>query len=63
MTSPSFCFLSFIVASLEIPEAELVKDLVFISQGIEGKWIRFDASKDAYKADKQVCGFYVSLVP
>lgn len=42
-------------ASFEIPEAELVKDLVYVFQGIEGKWIKFDASKDAYKVDAQVC--------
>ncbi|KAL4219924.1 Gamma-tubulin complex component 3 [Mactra antiquata] len=40
--------------SFEIPERELVRDLVFILQGIEGKWIKFDVTKDAYKADKQV---------
>lgn len=39
--------------SFEIPEVELVKDLVFIFQGIEGKWIKFDASKDGYKVDPQ----------
>ncbi|XP_060553963.1 gamma-tubulin complex component 3 homolog [Ruditapes philippinarum] len=39
--------------SFEIPESELVKDLVYVFQGIEGKWIKFDASKDAYKVDGQ----------
>ncbi|XP_053403084.1 gamma-tubulin complex component 3-like [Mercenaria mercenaria] len=39
--------------SFEIPESELVKDLVYVFQGIEGKWIKFDVSKDAYKVDAQ----------
>ncbi|KAL3847372.1 hypothetical protein ACJMK2_018287 [Sinanodonta woodiana] len=40
--------------SFEIPESELLKDLVYAFQGIEGKWIRFDASKDGYRIDSQV---------
>ncbi|KAH3813588.1 hypothetical protein DPMN_142049 [Dreissena polymorpha] len=39
--------------SFEIPETELVRDLVYVFQGIEGKWVRFDASKDGYKVDPQ----------
>lgn len=37
----------------EIPESELVKDLVYVFQGIEGKWIRFDVTRDGYKVDHQ----------
>ncbi|KAK3602163.1 hypothetical protein CHS0354_029168 [Potamilus streckersoni] len=40
--------------SFEIPESELLKDMVYAFQGIEGKWIRFDASKDGYRLDSQV---------
>ena len=43
-----------ILASYELPEAELIKDLVYAFQGIEGKWIRFDTSKDGYRIDSQV---------
>ena len=41
-------------ASFEIPETELVRDLVFVFQGIDGKWVRFDPSKDGYRVDPQV---------
>ncbi|XP_052801228.1 gamma-tubulin complex component 3 homolog isoform X1 [Mya arenaria] len=39
--------------SFEIPETELVRDLVYVFQGIEGKWVHFDPSKDGYKVDAQ----------
>ncbi|KAL5004454.1 hypothetical protein ScPMuIL_017910 [Solemya velum] len=37
--------------SFEIPESELLKDIVFVFQGIEGNWIKFDASKNGYQID------------
>lgn len=39
--------------SLEIPELELVKDVMYAFQGIEGKWIKFDSSRDSYRIDPQ----------
>ncbi|XP_021351512.1 gamma-tubulin complex component 3-like [Mizuhopecten yessoensis] len=39
--------------SFELPEAELIKDLVYAFQGIEGKWIKFDPSKEGYRIDSQ----------
>jgi gamma-tubulin complex component 3 len=38
-----------------LPESELIKDIVYTFQGIDGKWIKFDPSKDAYRIDSQVC--------
>ena len=40
--------------TVEIPECELVKDLVYVCQGIDGKWVKFDATRDAFKVDPQV---------
>ncbi|KAJ8309894.1 hypothetical protein KUTeg_011759 [Tegillarca granosa] len=40
--------------SFELPEAELIKDLVYSFQGIEGKWIKFDPTKEGYRIDSQV---------
>jgi hypothetical protein len=37
-----------------LPESELIKDIVYTFQGIDGKWIKFDPSKDAYKDEKIV---------
>jgi gamma-tubulin complex component 3 len=38
-------------ASYELPESELIKDIVYTFQGIDGKWIKFDPSKDAYRIE------------
>lgn len=37
----------------EISESELLKDLVYVFQGIEGKWIKFDPFSDAYRINSQ----------
>ncbi|XP_076435742.1 gamma-tubulin complex component 3 homolog [Babylonia areolata] len=39
--------------SSEIPEAELVKDVIYAFQGIEGKWIKLDSGRDGYRIDSQ----------
>ena len=41
-------------ASNEIPESELLKDVIYAFQGIEGKWIKFDTGRDGYRIDSQV---------
>ncbi|XP_070173338.1 gamma-tubulin complex component 3-like isoform X2 [Littorina saxatilis] len=37
----------------EVPESELLKDLIYTFQGIEGKWIKLDAGRDGYRIDSQ----------
>lgn len=37
----------------EISESELLKDLVYVFQGIEGKWIKFDPYSDSYRISPQ----------
>ncbi|KAK3095374.1 hypothetical protein FSP39_013926 [Pinctada imbricata] len=39
--------------SFELPEQELIKDLVYAFQGIEGKWIKYDVTKEGYRIDSQ----------
>ena len=41
-------------ASNEIPESELLKDVIYAFQGIEGKWIKFDTGRDGSRIDSQV---------
>lgn len=38
----------------EISEAELIKDLLYVFQGIDGRVIRFNASSDHYLIDNKV---------
>ncbi|XP_029648299.1 gamma-tubulin complex component 3 homolog [Octopus sinensis] len=38
----------------EISESELLKDLVYVFQGIEGKWIKFDPSSSAYRINPDI---------
>lgn len=44
----------FFLVPYEISESELLKDLVYVFQGIEGKWIKFDPFSDAYRVNSQV---------
>ncbi|PVD18317.1 hypothetical protein C0Q70_20866 [Pomacea canaliculata] len=37
--------------SCEIPEWELLKDVIYAFQGIDGKWIKFDSTRDGYRID------------
>ncbi|CAI9736832.1 gamma-tubulin complex component 3 homolog [Octopus vulgaris] len=38
----------------EISESELLKDLVYVFQGIEGKWIKFDPSSNTYRINPDI---------
>ncbi|ESO86326.1 hypothetical protein LOTGIDRAFT_167139 [Lottia gigantea] len=37
----------------EVNESELLKDLMYAFQGIEGRWIKFNTVKDGYRIDSQ----------
>ncbi|XP_059168560.1 gamma-tubulin complex component 3 homolog [Physella acuta] len=39
--------------SFEISEENLLKDLVYVLQGIQGRWVKFDSSKDVHKIDSE----------
>ncbi|KAL8625039.1 hypothetical protein ACOMHN_012048 [Nucella lapillus] len=39
--------------SSEVPDGELVKDVIYAFQGIEGKWIKMDIGRDGYRIDAQ----------
>ena len=41
-------------ANYELPEFALVRELVYVFQGIEGKYIRFDTTRDTFKVDRNV---------
>lgn len=45
---------TFVSASEELPEAVIIRDLVYAFQGIEGRWIRFDPTKEGYRINHQV---------
>lgn len=40
-------------SSEELPEAAIIRDLVYAFQGIEGRWIRFDPTKEGYRINHQ----------
>ncbi|XP_062521244.1 gamma-tubulin complex component 3 homolog isoform X2 [Corticium candelabrum] len=40
--------------SFEVTEADLVRDIVYVLQGIDGKYVKFDAASDMYKVDSKV---------
>ena len=46
----------------EISEVELLKDLLYVFQGIDGRVIRFDASSDHYLIDNKVLCEIISCV-
>lgn len=66
---------TFVSASEELPEAVIIRDLVYAFQGIEGRWIRYDPTKEGYRINHQVtlmqykilyhknklCNFYLNL--
>lgn len=64
-----FYFLKIVTASCEIPEWELLKDVIYAFQGIDGKWIKFDSTRDGYRIDYKVSfntnssSFATGLVP
>ncbi|GFO47439.1 gamma-tubulin complex component [Plakobranchus ocellatus] len=40
--------------SLEISEQNLIKDMVYVLQGIDGQWVKYDSTKHMYKVDLEV---------
>lgn len=56
---------NFILASCEIPESLIIRDVIFAFQGIEGKFIKYDSTKEVFTIDPQVIkpmGFINSYV-
>lgn len=58
LTSPvyglqTFFFFTF-SASYEVSEATLLREIIYIFQGIEGKVIKLDQSNDAYRIDSKL---------
>lgn len=41
-------------ALIDVTEKMLIRDVLFIFQGIEGKIIKMDSSKDGYRLDPKV---------
>lgn len=41
-------------ASFELPESLLVRELVYVFQGIDGKYIRYEKYKEGFKLDSEV---------
>ena len=50
----SFCLLY--LASYEVSEALIVRDLIFTFQGIDGKYIQFNQDQDGFRVDPEVSG-------
>ena len=43
----------------EISEQVLVRDLMFVFQGIDGKYIRMNRSEDGYRVSNKVIHLYM----
>jgi len=43
-----------ITVNKEIPEAQLLRDIVFVLQGIEGQHIKFERGSSSYVIDQKV---------
>jgi gamma-tubulin complex component 3 len=41
-------------SSKQVPEAAILRDIMFIFQGIDGTYVKFDAETDAYVIDDMV---------
>lgn len=41
-------------ALIDVTEKSLIRDVLFIFQGIEGKIIKMDSNKDGYRLDPKV---------
>ena len=58
VTYRGFCLLH--LASYEVSEALIVRDLIFTFQGIDGKYIHYNQDEDGFRVDPQVCGGLVA---
>lgn len=50
----TYVFLYTFSASYEVSEAALLREIIYIFQGIEGKVIKLDQSNDAYRIDSKL---------
>lgn len=48
------CFFFFFLGSVEITEANLVRDVLYVFQGIDGKNIKMCNSENCYKVEGKV---------
>ena len=49
------CLISFPLATRsEVSEAVLLRDIIFVFQGIEGEVLRYDIKQEAYRIDEKV---------
>lgn len=46
-----------ISASFEVPEFALIRELLYVFQGIEGRYIKYDAASEQYRVDPKVSCF------
>lgn len=47
--------------AFEIPEKELVADILFVLQGIDGKYIRYSETLDSFQPDPTVTFRFISI--
>lgn len=54
ISDPKQKHISAFIASYEVSEAALLREIIYIFQGIEGKVIKLDQSSDAYRIDSKL---------
>jgi hypothetical protein len=42
-------------ASFEVPEGTLIRDIIYVFQAIDGKYVKYDSRRDMYIVDPSVC--------
>lgn len=54
MESVPYCLLKSFAGTLEVTEAALVRDILYVFQGIDGKNIKMSHSENCYKVEGKV---------
>lgn len=55
MGSAPYCLTNHVAGTLEVTEAALVRDILYVFQGIDGKNIKMSSTENCYKVDAKVC--------
>lgn len=50
-----YCLTHHVAGTLEVTEAALVRDILYVFQGIDGKNIKMSSTENCYKVDAKVC--------
>lgn len=55
MECAPYCLTNLVAGTLEVTEAALVRDILYVFQGIDGKNIKMSSTENCYKVEAKVC--------